>query len=80
MDHGPPKIVKVTFTFPEFVLINHKLVYPISFLLRCSQFKSSVTRMAGSEISEFGGNSFGYCNLDLMVTIQRENEKIIWKK
>ena len=33
----PPKIIKVIFSFPEFVSTHHKSVYSINFLLRYIQ-------------------------------------------
>ena len=45
-DHIHPKIIETTFSFPEFALARKKLVQSICSLLRYSQFKSPVTRLA----------------------------------
>ena len=45
-NHAHPKIIKSTFSFPEFVPVWKKSVYSICSFLRYSQFQPPVTRLA----------------------------------
>ena len=45
-DHIHPKIIEITFSFPEFAQAHKKSVHSIYSFLRCSEFKSPVTRLA----------------------------------
>ena len=45
-DQAYPKIIEITFYFPEFAPTCKKLVHSINSFLRYRQFKSPVTRLA----------------------------------
>ena len=47
-DHTHHKIIKITFSFPEFPTARKKLVHSINLFLMYSQFYSPVTRLATS--------------------------------
>ena len=44
-EHIHPKIIKITFSFPEFAPAYKKVVYSINSFLRYIQFQSTVTRL-----------------------------------
>ena len=45
-DHINPKIIEITFSFPEFAPACKKSVHSINSFFRYSQFKSPATRLA----------------------------------
>ena len=45
-DHTHPRIIEITFSFPEFAPVCKKEVHSINSFLRYSQFKSPMTRLA----------------------------------